>query len=238
MANNCETTITIHSSRVTDTELHNLVWDGFTHNGKKYECPFRYEEYREMNDSDTTYGITRWSLTIEYGHALHAYLRTMDEALIMFVEETDEFNDWLQVRIHFGDGLVHWISEDVGYDEQNEEILMEDAEASMEKKRKDFMALLEHKANLLNPTSPYLKEPEIQKLSIEITRLVQWIMAEAHLHHEDVDKFNLMNESFVYHHAQGDKKKAFYEARKAKEFLINKYCVVDGEMISLKSQDV
>jgi hypothetical protein len=131
----------------------------------------------------------------------------MDEALIMFVEETDEFNDWLQVRIHFGDGLVHWISEDVGYDEQNEEILMEDAEASMEKKRKDFMALLEHKANLLNPTSPYLKEPEIQKLSIEITRLVQWIMAEAHLHHEDVDKFNLMNESFVYHHAQGDKKR-------------------------------
>lgn len=92
----------------------------------------------------------------------------------------------------------------------------------------------EYKANLLNPLSPDLKEPEIQVLCTEITRLIEWIITEAHLRDEDVDKFNLMNQSFVHHFQHGDKKKALYEARKAKEFLINKYCVVDGEMISLR----
>ena len=43
-----------------------------------------------------------------------------------------------------------------------------------------------------------------------------------------------MIQSFVNHFEHGDKKKALYEAKKAKEFLINKYCVVDGEMISLR----
>ena len=232
MANNCETRITIHSSKVSDTQLHNLVWDGFTHENKRWECPFRYEEYREMNDSSTTYGITRWSLTTEYGHALHAYLRTMDEDLIMCVEEMDEFCDWMQLRIHFGKGLVHWINEDVDYDEENDEILEEEAEERLEKKRKEFFAFLEHKANLLNPLSPHLTEPEIQKLSTEITRLVEWIATESPMD-VDFDKFNLMNQSFVYHLEHGDKEKALYEARKAKEFLINEYCEVDGETISL-----
>ena len=64
MANDCSTTMTIHSSKVTDTELHNLVWDGFTFEGKKYECPFRYESDRQ--DPRSTFGITRWALDPDY----------------------------------------------------------------------------------------------------------------------------------------------------------------------------
>ena len=89
MANDCETRITIHSSKVSDTQLHNLVWDGFTHENKRWECPFRYEEYREMNDSSTTYGITRWGLHPDYAEALYDHLKEQDKEIIMFVEQSE-----------------------------------------------------------------------------------------------------------------------------------------------------
>ena len=107
MANDCSTTINIHSSKVTDTELHNLVWDGFTFEGEKWECPFRYESYREMNTSTTTYGITRWALNDEYAEALLGYLKEKDKGIILFVEESEEGCDFAQLRIFRNDEEIN-----------------------------------------------------------------------------------------------------------------------------------
>ena len=79
-----------------------------------------------------------------------------------------------------------------------------------------------------------LKEPEIQVISCTDNSIDRMDNNRSNTRDEDVDKFNPMNQSFVHHFEHGDKKKALYEAKKAKEFLINKYCVVDGEMISLR----
>lgn len=105
MANNCETEITIHSSKVTDTELHNLVWDGFTFEGKKWECPFRYEDARQ--DPRSTIGITRWALADEYAEALLGYLKDKDKDIVLFVEESEEGMDFASLRIFRGDEEIN-----------------------------------------------------------------------------------------------------------------------------------
>jgi len=109
MANDCSTTINIHSSKVTDIELHNLVWDGFTFEGKKYECPFRYESDRQ--DPKATVGITRWALHDEYTKGLLGYLKEKDKEIVLFIEESEEGLDWAQLKIFRGDEEIdHSIS--------------------------------------------------------------------------------------------------------------------------------
>jgi hypothetical protein len=98
MANDCSTTINIHSSKVTDTELHNLVWDGFTFEGKKYECPFRYESDRQ--DPRSTFGITRRALDPDYTKGLLGYLQEKDKDIILFVENSEEGMDFAQLAVY------------------------------------------------------------------------------------------------------------------------------------------
>ena len=122
------TSISIHSSKVSDEELNTIVWEGFTLDGVKYNSPFRYgDEMRDDNERDVTFGYVAWCLDVKYSQALLKYLKTKDQDVILFVQQQDEESEIEDLEIHFDETFkrYQWDSDaelaKAGIDFENED---------------------------------------------------------------------------------------------------------------------
>ena len=94
MANDCETWIRINSNIISFDTLRKTIIEGFEHNGRKWECPFRYGDQTDDIDGanpdpmyiNQVYGISRWELDAEYGFAciliLGQWIRMLSYSLL------------------------------------------------------------------------------------------------------------------------------------------------------------